>query len=42
MEYETIKVERRDNIGVVYLNRPEVRNALNNSFSHECSNAGSL
>jgi len=39
MEYETIKVERRDNIGVVYLNRPEVRNALNNKLKREMIDA---
>jgi len=29
MKYETILVERRDAIGILKLNRPEKRNALN-------------
>jgi enoyl-CoA hydratase len=35
MPYEMILVERRGRVGLVTLNRPEVRNALNNQLLHE-------
>lgn len=35
MNYETIIVERKGHIGVLTLNRPEVRNALNVPMMHE-------
>jgi enoyl-CoA hydratase len=34
-EYETIKVERRDRVGLITLNRPEALNALNLQLMHE-------
>ncbi len=32
MKYETIAFEKKDNIGILSLNRPEVRNAMNTSM----------
>lgn len=34
-QYETIKVERRDRVGLIALHRPEALNALNTQLMHE-------
>jgi enoyl-CoA hydratase len=39
MTHELIFVEARDRVGVVTLNRPEARNALNNQMVHDLLNA---
>jgi enoyl-CoA hydratase len=39
MPYEMILVEQRGRVGLVTLNRPEVRNALNNQLLHELMDA---
>ena len=39
MSYETILVESRDRVGLVRLNRPDQRNALNNQLIHELMDA---
>lgn len=39
MAYETVLVERRDEIGIVTLNRPERLNAINNTMSVEIGEA---
>lgn len=39
MPYEMIKVEQRGSVGLVTLNRPEVRNALNDQLLHELMDA---
>lgn len=39
MGYETILTESRGGVGVVRLNRPEARNALNNQLVHELMDA---
>lgn len=39
MAYETVLVERRDDIGIVTLNRPERMNAINNTMSVEIGEA---
>lgn len=38
-EYETIKVERRGQVGIVTLNRPDALNALNLQVMHEVTDA---
>ncbi|MFC2025300.1 enoyl-CoA hydratase-related protein [Chloroflexota bacterium] len=35
MEYQTLIVEKKNRVGVITLNRPEVRNALNTQLSEE-------
>ena len=37
--YETILVETHDHVGLVRINRPKVRNALNNTVLHELNDA---
>jgi enoyl-CoA hydratase len=37
--YETILVETREHVGLVRINRPKVRNALNSTVLHELNNA---
>ena len=39
MPYEMILTEKRGSVGLVTLNRPEARNALNNQLLHELINA---
>lgn len=39
MTYETILVEIRDRVGLVYLNRPKALNALNETLLHELMDA---
>ncbi len=39
MPYQMILVEKRGHVGLVTLNRPEVRNALNNQLLHELMDA---
>ena len=39
MGYETILTESRGNVGLIRLNRPEARNALNNQLVHELMDA---
>jgi enoyl-CoA hydratase len=39
MPYETIQVESRDRVGLMRLNRPGQRNALNNQLIHELMDA---
>ena len=35
MDYKTIIVERKAEVGILYLNRPEVLNALSNEMREE-------
>ena len=35
MEYKTIKYDKRENVGTITLNRPEKRNAINESMIEE-------
>ncbi len=37
MDYQTIIVDRKGHVGVITLNRPEVRNALNAQLMEEIS-----
>jgi len=39
MPYEMILTEKRGSVGLVTLNRPEARNALNNQLLHELMDA---
>ncbi len=39
MPYEMILTEKRGSLGLVTLNRPEARNALNNQLLHELMDA---
>lgn len=35
MEYQTLIVEKRNQVGIITMNRPEVRNALNKKVVEE-------
>ena len=36
MDYETILVEKRDEVGIITLNRPKALNALNSVLLKDC------
>ncbi|HBK52424.1 MAG TPA: crotonase, partial [Syntrophomonas wolfei] len=39
MEYENVILEKQDNIGILYINRPKAMNALNTATVREISKA---
>ena len=39
MEYNFIKTENKDNVGLIILNRPEVLNTLNEKMLEEIADA---
>jgi len=39
LQYQNILIERKENVGIIYLNRPRVLNALNRNTVDEIMNA---